>query len=75
MNNKVVLKDFPKYCIDVNGEIYTSYNKNGKKKLKKFLTDKGYFCVTLYKKRNVFVGRFIVWLLKHLFQTQSINQK
>lgn len=54
MNNKVVLKDFPKYCIDINGEIYTSYNKKGKKKLKKFLTSKGYFHVILYEKKKRF---------------------
>ena len=39
---------FPKYSINENGEIYTSYNKNGKTRLKPFVDDDGYQRVHLY---------------------------
>lgn len=51
---KVILKDFPEYCITDTGEIYAlNYSKVGKiKKLSPYKNDKGYLIVHLHNNVN-----------------------
>lgn len=42
------------YTISDSGEVFTSYNKNGVKKLKQYLRSNGYFQVTLVKDKKFY---------------------